>query len=126
MEKYYETPVSQPSYLNLRNFCTHYNKPSEQDKSKIYFFEDFSLAIQPFFLENTGCFSPLLGPIYRKMDISKIQSENRKNSALLVSDSSKVTDINFYRIKKKLQQEGFDLLNNKNGTLTLVLRLTEK
>jgi len=60
------------------------------------------------------------------MDISKIQSENRKNSALLVSDSSKVTDINFYRIKKKLQQEGFDLLNNKNGTLTLVLRLTEK
>lgn len=35
----------------------------------------------------------------------------------------KVVNLAFYRIKKSLQSEGFDLISDDDGNLTLVMRL---
>lgn len=46
-----------------------------------------------------------------------------KSSELQVPDKEKVVDLNFYRIKKNLKSEGFEIVTNKEGKLTLVLRI---
>jgi hypothetical protein len=38
-------------------------------------------------------------------------------------DDPKVVNLAYYRIKKSLQQEGFDLITDGQGKLTLVLRV---
>lgn len=38
-------------------------------------------------------------------------------------DKDKVVDLNFYRIKKNLKSEGFEIVTNKDGKLTLVVRI---
>jgi len=38
-------------------------------------------------------------------------------------EEKKIVDLELYRIKKTLNKEGFDIVTNKDGKLTLVLRL---
>lgn len=38
-------------------------------------------------------------------------------------DDPKVVNLAYYRIKKSLKQEGFDLITDDQGKLTLVLRV---
>ena len=38
-------------------------------------------------------------------------------------DDPKVVNLAYYRIKRSLKEEGFDLITDDNGKLTLVMRL---
>ncbi len=56
---------------------------------------------------------------------SRTRSRFKDAGSPHVNNDPKVVNLAYYRIKKSLQQEGFDLVTDADGKLTLVLRVTK-
>ncbi|MCB1325499.1 MAG: hypothetical protein H7A21_15655 [Spirochaetales bacterium] len=54
--------------------------------------------------------------------MSQDPSEPNQSAAPATADA-KVVNLAYYRIKKSLKEEGFDLVSDENGKLKLVLRV---
>lgn len=54
--------------------------------------------------------------------VSQDPSEPNQSAAPATADA-KVVNLAYYRIKKSLKEEGFDLVSDENGKLKLVLRV---
>ncbi|GBF38416.1 hypothetical protein AB3N61_03865 [Leptospira sp. WS58.C1] len=52
-------------------------------------------------------------------------SANRFPSSSRKSDPPKVVNLGFYRIKKTLREEGFEVVEKADGKITLVLRVKD-
>ncbi|MCB1309610.1 MAG: hypothetical protein KDK30_15580 [Leptospiraceae bacterium] len=54
-------------------------------------------------------------------------AENKKEqlapTRFIQKGNGKVVNLNYYRIRKSLREEGFDLVDDHNGKLKLVLRM---
>ena len=52
-------------------------------------------------------------------------SRMRDSTSTSRAPGEKVVNLNVYRIQRALRQEGFDLIRDDNGKLTLVLRVNK-
>lgn len=67
--------------------------------------------------------SPPVGPINKQMKTASNPSNVQDRNS---SRDEKVVNLAVYKIKKSLKSEGFDLITDKNGKLTLVLRMPDR